>query len=420
MKKQVGTGRFKVISLKNLRGALITVFTLTVVIVFSLLSGCDEKLLKTPPATEKLSTVETKDVEKSDKAENDEMRGVWVSFYELSMKDKNGGNEQEFTKKAVEMTETIQKKGLNTVFLHVRPFSDAFYESKIFPWSAYLTGEQGKAPGYDPLKIFITEAHKRNLKCHAWINPYRVSYDKNFGKLSADNPARRFREDEDKNNDSWVFTDDNGIYYNPTVPEVQKLILDGVREIVKNYDVDGIHLDDYFYPSPDESSDRAQYEVYINSGGKKNLSEWRREQVNTFISGLYSAVKAIKPEALVGISPAADIEKNENNLYADVRRWGSQRGYVDYLLPQVYFGFENQTRPFMKSVKEWSELVTCPDVKLYYGLAAYKQGERDEYAGSGAEEWIKNGDVIERQIEEIRKIPNCGGYSLYSYNAVKK
>lgn len=417
MKNQDSRKHFVVISLKESRKYLLIIFIITLTAVFLSLSGCDKNFLKRPPSTEMTKPETTAEI-KNETKNTDEMRGVWVSYYELSMNSVGGGDKEKFTAKAAEITENISKSGMNTVFVHVRAFSDAFYESKIFPWSAYLTGTQGKSPGYDPLKIFIEEAHKRNLSCHAWINPYRVSYDTDFSKLSSNNPAKQFYDDDNSENDSWIFTFENGIYYNPTVPEVQKLILDGVREIVKNYDVDGIHLDDYFYPTSGEYIDKEQYNTYKSSGGKQPLAVWRREQVNTFISGLYSSVKSIKPNVRVGISPAADINKNETALYADVRRWGSATGYVDYLLPQVYFGFENEKFPFEKSIKDWSELVTSPDVKLYYGLAMYKAGEEDKFAGSGLKEWKNNNNVIARQVETVRKIKNCGGFSFYSYSSL--
>lgn len=418
MKNQDSKNRFMVISLKESRKYLLIIFIVALTAVVLSLSGCDKNFLKRP-SEDKTPPTEAATVENNSVTEKtDEIRGVWVSYYELSMSGEGGGSKEKFTQKAAEITDNIMKSGMNTVFVHVRAFSDAFYESEIFPWSAYLTGIQGKSPGYDPLKIFIEEAHKRNLSCHAWINPYRVSYDTDFSKLSSDNPAKQFHDDDKKENDSWIFTLENGIYYNPTVPEVQKLILDGVREIVKNYDVDGIHLDDYFYPSSGETLDSEQYNTYKSSGGKQPLTVWRREQVNTFISGLYSSVKSIKPNVQVGVSPAADINKNETMLYADVKRWGSQSGYVDYLLPQVYFGFENEKFPFEKSIKEWSELVTSPDVKLYFGLAMYKAGEEDKFAGKGKNEWINNNNVIVRQVELSRKIKNCGGFSFYSYSSL--
>uniref|UniRef100_UPI003FEEA603 glycoside hydrolase family 10 protein n=1 Tax=Candidatus Fimivicinus sp. TaxID=3056640 RepID=UPI003FEEA603 len=198
----------------------------------------------------------------------EEMRAVWITYYEISMKAQKGGDQGSFSKKVDEMFSRVQKAGFNTVIVQVRPYSDAFYPSKIFPWSTYLTGTQGQDPGYDPLAILVERAHAHQLSIHAWFNPYRVAYNTDFSLLSKNNPARKWKEDADKSNDQWIFVLDNGIYYNPAAPEVQRMIIDGVREIVENYEVDGVHMDDYFYPSTDETIDQAQYDAYVKSGGQ--------------------------------------------------------------------------------------------------------------------------------------------------------
>lgn len=351
-----------------------------------------------------------------------EMRAVWVTYYEISMKAQKGGDEALFYKKVDEMFSRVQKAGFHTVIVQVRPYSDAFYPSRIFPWSAYLTGTQGQDPGYDPLAVLVERAHAHQLSIHAWFNPYRVSYNTDFSLLSQDNPARQWKEDADQTNDGWLFVLENGIYYNPAVPEVQRMIIDGVREIVENYEVDGVHMDDYFYPSTDEKIDQAQYDGYVKGGGQYSRAAWRRENVNTFVSGLYAAVKAIRPEVLVGISPAGDIEKNKEELYADAARWGGEEGYVDYLMPQLYYGFDNSTSPFEKTARQWAELVRCESVRLYAGLAIYKSGEEDPYAGPESAdrkgpryEWINNCDIISRQISWARETQPYAGFALYSY-----
>lgn len=357
-----------------------------------------------------------------DEAPQQEMRAVWITYYEISMKAQNGGDESLFYKKADEMFRRVQNAGFNTVIVQVRPYSDAFYPSKIFPWSAYLTGTQGQDPGYDPLAILVERAHAHGLAIHAWFNPYRVSYDPDFSLLSKENPARKWREDADKSNDEWLIVLKNGIYYNPAVPEVQRMIIDGVREIVEQYEVDGVHMDDYFYPSTEEKIDQAQYDRYVKGGGQYSRAAWRRENVNTFVSGLYAAVKAIRPAVLVGISPAGDIEKNREELYADAARWGGEEGYVDYLMPQLYYGFENSASPFEQTAQQWAELTRCGSVKLYAGLAIYKSGEEDQYAGpeSGQKqgpryEWINHSDIISRQVDLVRKTQPYAGFALYSY-----
>lgn len=390
-------------------------------ITFCFLVSCGDGEEEHPASTEPLSAAREPVTDQAAGAEP-ELRAVWITYYELSMKAQKGGNEALFTKKADEMFARVQNAGFNTVIVQVRPYADAFYPSDIFPWSEYLTGTQGKNPGYDPLAILVERAHAHKLSIHAWLNPYRVSYNPDFSLLSKENPARKWKEDADKANDQWMFVLENGIYFNPTIPQVQRMIIDGVREIVEQYAVDGVHLDDYFYPSTSEKLDQTQYDAYVKSGGQYSRAAWRREQVNTFVSGLYTAVKAIRPDVQVGISPAGDIQKNREELYADAARWGGAEGYVDYLMPQLYYGFENSASPFEKTARQWAALVTCDSVKLYAGLAIYKSGEEDLYAGPEAPgkqgpryEWLSRSDIISRQVKWARQTKPYDGFALYSY-----
>lgn len=344
----------------------------------------------------------------------DEYRGVWINYNELSMKSVGGGTAEEFKNKIDTMFENIKAFGLNTVIFQVRPFSDSFCSSEIFPWSSYITGEQGKNPGYDPFLIATNEAEKYGLKIEAWINPYRVSYKDNFDDLSELNPAKQWYTDNPLTDD--LIITGSGIYYNPSSKRAQKIIIDGVREIVKNYNISAIHMDDYFYPTVDEGIDVDLYTNYRNEGGELSLDDWRRENVNTFISGLYSSVKSIKQDVKVVISPAGDIEKNYSMLYADVLKWCSQRGYADIIMPQLYYGFKNSSKPFLKMLNLWSEAVKSGNVKLCVGLAYYKSGKTDDNAGDGINEWCENGNICSEEIRYSRRKDNYCGFSVYSYS----
>lgn len=344
----------------------------------------------------------------------DEYRGVWINYNELSMKSVGGGTAEDFKNKIDTMFENIKAFGLNTVIFQVRPFSDSFCSSKIFPWSSYITGEQGKNPGYDPFFIATNEAEKYGLKIEAWINPYRVSYKDNFDDLSESNPAKQWYTDNPLTDD--LIITGSGIYYNPSSKRAQKIIIDGVREIVKNYNISAIHMDDYFYPTVDEGIDVDLYTNYRNEGGELSLDDWRRENVNTFISGLYSSVKSIKQDVKVVISPAGDIEKNYSMLYADVLKWCSQGGYADIIMPQLYYGFKNSSKPFLKMLNLWSEAVKSGNVKLCVGLAYYKSGKTDDNAGDGINEWCENGNICSEEIRYSRRKDNYCGFSVYSYS----
>lgn len=325
------------------------------------------------------------------------------------MKDENGGDEDIFRDKISEMFDNCSKLGINTVFAQVRPFCDAMYPSEIFPWSAYLTGYQGDPVYYDPLEIMIEEAHERGIGLHAWINPFRVSFDTDTDKLSKKNPAKKLMNDE-KTKDR-VVTADGGLYLCPASTENQKLIIDGVREIIQNYDVDGIHIDDYFYPSTDEGIDKTYYDAYKKSGGKLFHDKWRLEVISSFVSQLYTAVKSENTDCIFSISPAGNINNNYEEEYADVERWCSEKGYCDWIIPQLYYGFEDEVVPFDKACANWSKLDTKGNVRMIYGIAAYKINDSDEEFNSG------NG-IIEKEISVAKSTDNYGGIAFFSYSAL--
>ena len=262
---------------------------------------------------------------KNKKSNGKEISAVWISYTELSMIDEDGSDEASFRAKISTMFDKCEKLGINTVFAQVRPFCDAMYPSEIFPWSKYLTGYQGDPVYYDPLEIMVDEAHTRGMGLHAWINPFRVSFDTDLDKLSKKNPAKILLSDE-KTKDR-VVTADGGLYLSPASTENHKLIVDGVREIIRNYEVDGIHIDDYFYPSTDESVDKVYYDRYKKSGGKLFYDKWRLEVISSFVSQMYTAVKSERSDCVFSISPAGNITNNYEEEYADVERWCSEKGY---------------------------------------------------------------------------------------------
>lgn len=344
-----------------------------------------------------------------------EVRAVWVNYNELSMKSLGGGTQADFQRKAEEMCRNIRESGMNTVILHVRPFCDAFYPSELFPWSVYLTGTQGQAVSYDPVAIFLSCAKAQSLCVQAWINPYRVLLSKEWEKLSENNPAKRWYEAGKTEN--LLLTED-GIYLNPASLEAQALILNGVREILQKYEVDAVHMDDYFYPTDDPSVDAPSYEKYLTAGGTLSQADWRRENVSMFVSALYAAIKAQNPQVQLVISPGGDVQKNYDRLYADIARWAREPGFVDVLMPQLYYGFENAAKPFEKTAAEWANLRFAPNVSLCFGLAAYKCGKEDVHAGTGSLEWTQNTDILARQLTLCRTLPHYGGFALYTYSSI--
>lgn len=347
-----------------------------------------------------------------DYKELDEMRGIWIPFMSLDMKGTDY-SESAFKSKFDNIVTQSKAYGLNTLVVHVRPYGDSLYPSEIFPWSHLLTGTQGNNPGFDPLAYMVEKTHAEGLEFHAWVNPLRIQSKETPSILAENNPYNQWRNDNDTSNDDYVVDFDNGKYYNPAYPQVQAKIISGIREIVKNYKVDAVQFDDYFYPTQDPSFDKVAYDKYcskINNGAVAlSLQEWRTNNINTLISGVYSAIKDENNKVKFGISPQCNIQ-NDINMCADVYTWGSVSGYVDYLCPQVYVSFTHPTLTFDKSAKQWKDLVSNENVKLYYGLAVYKAGS-DVDSGT----WQGSSDILKQQIEYGRSL-DSDGFMLYSWD----
>ena len=364
-------------------------------------------------STEEISSEPEKEPEVSVSAPAGETKAVWISYLEYQS-ILTGKTEKQFTENIRKMFKNLADDGFNTVFAHVRSHSDAMYASDIFPWSVYCTGTEGKDPGYDPLKIMAKEAHDAGLRIEAWINPYRVKNTTDTSKIAESSPAYDWLD-----TGKVVVINGTGIFYNPADEDVIDLVVAGVEEIVRNYDVDGIHFDDYFYPTTAETFDKDYYNAYKSSGGGMKLGAWRRQNVNTLIKEVYSAIKAIDSSCRFGVSPAGNMETNYNNLYCDVYTWVTSKGYIDYICPQIYFGFNNKSRPYLTVLDEFSSVITNNDIELIVGLAAYKCGAEDTYAGAeGKTEWLNHSDILARQVSAAREDSNYGGFALYRYDSV--
>lgn len=352
-----------------------------------------------------LSSKATADTPESD----EEMRGVWVSYMELSMENESSKTQKAFEDKFTEIAQKCCESGFNTLIVQVRPFCDALYKSSYFPWSHILTGTQGENPQYDALQIMCDICKENNLKIHAWINPYRVSSNETSKKLSDNNPYI-------KNSEIGIKTD-NGIFLDPSNETAQQLVCDGVKEIAENYDVDGIQFDDYFYPTEDESFDKKQYEAYIEKYGKKNsmsLDNWRMQNVNTLICKVYRTIKSVDSSVEFGISPQGNIGNNDG-LYADVKSWCTCKGFADYICPQIYFSLENPALTFEDCLDGWTSLDFDENVKLYVGLGGYKagNGEYDEKT------WLLSDSILADEYDILRNNKSVRGFMLYSYNCLE-
>lgn len=340
-----------------------------------------------------------------------EVKGVWISYIELS-EILTGQTRDSFRSNIGEVFDNCAQLGINTVYVHVRSHGDAYYRSELFPWSKYVTGTPGSDPGFDPLDIMLTEAHDRGLSFHAWINPLRTCTTSQLSSYGS-YPVYSFATGTGTAGKYAVEV--NGTYYlNPAYDEVTQLIAAGAAEIVANYDVDGLHIDDYFYPTTDASFDSSAF----SGSGYDSLSEFRLANCDRLVSELYSAVKSANPTALFSVSVQGSISNNYDQMYADVRKWCTHPGFLDVMIPQIYYGFENSTAPYQETLDKWDSLASAGGIPLVAGLSVSKVGCEDKWAGSGKYEWINCNDIISRQTAAAKKCSSYGGIALYSYRSI--
>lgn len=358
-------------------------------------------------------------------ANDSEVRGMWISsVFNIDFPSKGGLSADQQKKELLDILDVAQKNKLNAVFFQVRPTADALYKSSVFPWSAYLTGEQGKAnaQSFDPLQFLIEEGKKREIAVHAWINPLRVtvgnakSPQTDVSKLSSNHPARK--------NPSYVIASSGMLYFDPGLPQVRQLIIDGVTEIVKKYDVAGIHFDDYFYPTDPNFKDDTSYSKY---GASYSRDDWRRNNIDTLVKGVNDAIKKVDGSVSFGISPFgiwADKSKNElgsdtkgglssyYDHYADSRKWVKE-GYVDYIAPQIYWSIGYAPADYEKLLLWWSNVCSNTKTKLYIGHAVYKVND-----GSQSEKWLSPTEIY-NQLTMARNGSVACGNLFYGFSKLK-
>ena len=333
------------------------------------------------------------------------MKGVWVAtVLNLDFPTAVGDAEAQ-QQELIGILDSIAGWGMDTVIFQIRPMGDALYRSEINPWSHFLTGEQGKDPGWDPLAFAIEEAHKRGLSLHGWLNPYRVVHASlNFGTgdLSSDSFAAAHPE--------WLIEAGGGLYYDPAVPEVRQHIADTVSEIIHGYDIDGIHFDDYFYP--------AEYTLPEGADRDGVLGRERRENVNALIRLVYETIKSYNEDIIFGVSPfgiwknsASDPQGSETlgseSYYvqaADTLTWVREK-IVDYVAPQLYWPIGHEAADYRELTAWWSEKLAGSGVSLIIGQGIYK----DEVAAE-----------ITGELEINATHPEITGSIYFSYKDLKE
>lgn len=336
--------------------------------------------------------------------------GVWLSYSEVNnLLTSEKGFKTEFET----VVKNCKELNIQNLYIHVRPFCDSLFKSDYYPLMENAVGHD-----FDILEYVIKKCHAEKIKVHAWINPYRVSTaTQNIDEISSNSPAYKWLKDQNSENDANVVFN-NGIYLNPAENQVRQLVIDGIREIIAKYDVDGIHFDDYFYPTVNESFDNVSYLNYKSqTENPLNIADWRRMNVNSLISGCYSAIKYADEDIIFSVSPMAEIEHNYNNLFADVGEW-IKKGYLDAVIPQIYFGFEypKENFCFEKLINDWKSLASCNEnVKLIIGLASYKAiPELD----ADKPEWTNNSDIVARQVEFCKNDEKIDGCVYFSYSSL--
>lgn len=336
-------------------------------------------------------------------AQEREFRGAWISTaWNINFPSRTGLSAAQQKQELIALLDTASKLRLNAVFFQVRPEGDAFYQSDIEPWSRFLTGTQGRSPGYDPLAFLIQEAKKRNIEVHAWLNPYRASTG-TATPPSSNHMARRFSR--------YAYRSGSMIIMDPGSQEVQNHILRVVRDLAQRYELAGIHYDDYFYPYPKPGKkstfpDRATYDAYKNSGGSLNLAAWRRENVNQLIRRTYETVKSVNPRLKFGVSPFGIYTKGHpstvrveldqyNEIYTDPLKW-LREGWVDYLAPQLYWA-DRSPQSFSALLRWWRDPDVNPrGIPIYPGIAVARLSKPHNW----------NSSEIMTQVDWTRKIKN--------------
>jgi len=315
-------------------------------------------------------------------------------------------------KEAIRLLDSLVNSGINTVYLQVRSSADALYAFSQEPWAEWLNGVQGKAPSpfYDPLSFYIEEAHSRGMEIHAWINPYRAIFNNAQSQISTNHITHKHPD--------WFFKYDGKTLFNPGLKSVRLYIDSLVMNLIDHYDLDGIHMDDYFYPYPVKGKAIPDYTTYRELGmGEPTLISWRRANIDSLVEGLYRTIKSRKPYVKFGISPFG-IWRNKSqdslgsetnggatydNQFADTRKW-IQKGWVDYLVPQIYFGPENSLVPFFKALDWWNK--NAFNRQIFIGLGLYRLGDKRDG-------WAQEGQ-LEEEIRECQAGAKISGMAFYS------
>jgi uncharacterized lipoprotein YddW (UPF0748 family) len=346
-----------------------------------------------------------------------EFRGVWIATVEnIDYPSKRGLSNEAQKEEFLALLDRHQQNGMNAIIMQIRPAGDALYPSALEPWSEYLMGKQGQSPipFYDPLVFMIEETHKRGMEFHAWINPYRAVFNINKSSVAPSHLSKMHPE--------WFINFEGKKYFNPGLPEVWNHTNKVVADILKRYDVDAIHMDDYFYPYRVPNKDFPDQATYLKYARGLDKETWRRSNCDTIIKQLNATIRSIKPGVQFGISPfgvwrnkskdprgsaTRAGQTNYDDLYADILLW-LEKGWIDYVTPQLYWEHGHALADYDELVKWWNDHVYGK--ALYIGHGIYRAGTNSTW---------RDPNEIPYQIKKLRALPNTGGSVYFSSNSFK-
>ena len=373
-------------------------------------------------ANRNVSTASSNKISNVLQEKDKELRGVWFSFCEW--KELHNGKTKEEWIKTIKnsIVPNLKSLNINSVFVHAVAHGDAFYCSEINPMAQEVTKQYGKVLKYSPFKVFVDILKENGFKVHAWVNPLRIMTDSEFKKINSSYETKNWYDS--KNMSDFYIKDTLGrCWLNPANPQVVEHIKKVCGEIIdKNPNVDGVHFDDYFYPADlDKIKNYKDKDLkyYEKVKPEIKLEDWRRKNITNLVKEVYSVCHS--KNKVFGVSPTGNVKGNYNVMFFDQDAI-IQEGCLDYIMPQIYYGFENEVLPFKKAVEIWKDIISKKPkdkkISLYVGLAAYKLGmPEDFYAGSGRYEWKNNEDVVKRQVEFLKSVKEVDGFVYFSYES---
>ena len=350
-----------------------------------------------------------------------EMRGVWMAtLLNIDWPSSSNLTTRQQKQEIITILDHHRSVGINALFLQVRPAADAFYSSSYEPWSKWLSGVQGKEPRpfYDPLEFWIEECHRRGIELHAWFNPFRAAVNEDVSLLHDHHVVRQ--------HPLWFVSYGGRIYFNPGIPEARKYVQRVIMEVVNQYDIDGVHFDDYFYPYKVEGqifADQSTFQQW--GGGFASIGDWRRDNVSTFIKSIGDSIREVKPGIRFGISPSGVWRNKEmdtsgsntqagqtafDDLYADVLLW-MKNGWIDYLAPQIYWHIGFEVADYQVLLDWWSQ--HSYGRHIYIGQSAYKVRKDADFSA-----WQDPGE-LPRHIRLNKNYPQIKGNIYFSSKSLR-